>query len=354
MSYIPFQEDDSVISSDIITAPIWSSNVYNLTASFTSSTQQASTSGKYYLNVYNLSVGSSGSDVQYAIAYGHISGSGSAVFNSLVDEKSPTRDVYGQYRNLVYGDEGSVFNFGGNGSGGACGNNGGSVGVSRDILAISVNRSRYKEKINTGTWNLTLKNGANFIYLTDNSKDSSITSFLGGNRFYYIVSGSNGNSYNSSSIQTNSGSYGMFFPDMGIYILNPRALSLAYANGGIGLTVDETPATTYNSTYNINADRLYRLINSGSSFKGNSQETLSARYFFVNAKSSQLNYTTNPSIIDNNGNILYSVLIDSPQVFPTTIGLYNDANELLAVAKLSKPLPKDFTKQITCRVKLEF
>jgi hypothetical protein len=342
MSYIPFQEDDSVISSDVITAPMWSSNVYNLTASFTSSTQQTSTSGKYYLNVYNLSVGSSGSDVQYAVAYGHISGSGSAVFNSLVNEKSPTRDIYGQYRNLVYGDEGSVFNFGGSG------------GVSRDILAISVNRARYKEKINTGTWNLTLKNGANFIYLTDNSKDSSITSFLGGNRFYYIVSGSNGNSYNSSSIQTNSGSYGMFFPDMGVYVLNPRALSLAYADGGIGLTVDETSATTYNLAYNINADRLYRLINSGSSFNGNSQETLSARYFFVNAKSSQLNYTTNPSIIDNNGNILYSVLIDSPQVFPTTIGLYNDANELLAVAKLSKPLPKDFTKQITCRVKLEF
>lgn len=342
MSYITFQEDDSVISSDVITAPLWSSNVYNLTASFTSSTQQTSTSGKYYLNVYNLSVGSSGSEVQYALAYGHISGSGSALFNYLVDEKSPTRDIYGQYRNLVYGDEGTVFNFGGSG------------GVSRDILAVSINRSRYKERMNIGTWNLTLKNGANFIYLTDDSKDSSITSFLGGNRFYYIVSGSNGNSYNSSSIQTNSGSYGMFFPDMGVYVLNPRALSLSYANGGIGLTVDETAATTYNSTYNINADRIYGLIASGSSFKGNSQETLSARYFFVNAKSSQLNYTTNPSIIDNNGNILYSVLIDSPQVFPTTIGLYNDANELLAVAKLSKPLPKDFTKQITCRVKLEF
>lgn len=342
MSYIPFQEDDSVISSDVITAPLWSSNVYNLTSSFTSSVQQASISGKYYLNVYNLSVGSSGSEVQYAVAYGHISGSGSAVFNSLVNEMSPTRDIYGQYRNLVYGDEGSVFNFGGIG------------GVSRDILAINVNRSRYKEKINTGTWNLTLKNGGNYLYLTDNSKDSSITSFLGGNRFYYIVSGSNGNSYNSSSVQTNSGSYGMFFPDMGVYVLNPRALSLAYADGGIGLTVDETAATTYSSTYNVNADRLYRFISSGSSFKGNSQETLSARYFFVNAKSSQLNYTTNPSIIDSNGNILYSVLIDSPQVFPTTIGLYNDANELLAVAKLSKPLPKDFTKQITCRVKLEF
>lgn len=342
MSYIQFQEDDSVISSDTITAPLWSSNVYNLTASFTSSIQQTSTSGKYYLNVYNLSVGTSGSDVQYAIAYGHISGSGSAVFNSLVNEKSPTRDIYGQYRNLVYGDEGSVFNFGGSG------------GISRDIIVLNVNRSRYKEKINTGTWNLTLKNGTDYLYLTDNSKDSSTTSFLGGNRFYYIVSGSNGNSYNTSSIQTNSGSYGMFFPDMGLYVLNPRALSLSYANGGIGMTVDETSAITYSSGYNINVDRLFRLINSGGSFKANSQETISARYFFVNAKSSQLNYTTNPSIIDNNGNLLFSTLIDSPQVFPTTIGLYNDANELLAVAKLSKPLPKDFTKQITCRVKLEF
>jgi hypothetical protein len=342
MSYIQFQEDDSVLSSDIITAPLWSSNVYNLTASFTSSIQQNNTSGKYYLNVYNLSVGTSGSEVQYSIAYGHVSGSGSAVFNSLVNEKSPTRDIYGQYRNLVYGDEGSVFNFGGSG------------GVSRDIIVVNVNRSRYKEKLNVGTWNLTLKNGSDYLYLTDNSKDSSTTSFLGGNRFYYIVSGSNGNSYNTSSVQTNSGSYGMFFPDMGIYVLNPRALSLTYANGGIGMTVDETAATTYSSTYNINTDRLFRLINAGASFKGNSQETLSARYFFVNAKSSQLNYTTNPSIIDNNGNILFSTLIDSPQVFPTTIGLYNDANELLAVAKLSKPLPKDFTKQITCRVKLEF
>lgn len=342
MSFIPFQEDDSVISSDIITAPLWSFNTYNLTASFTSSNQQTSVSGKYYLSVYNLTIGTSGSEAQYSIAYGHISGSGSALFNSLVNEKSPTRDIYGQYRNLIYGDEGSVFNFGGSG------------GVSKDIVVLNVNRARYKEKVNTGTWNLTLKSGDNYMYLTDNSKDSSTTSFVGGNRFYYIVSGSNGNSYNSSSIQTNSGSYGMFFPDMGVYVLNPRALSLSYANGGLGMTFDETPATSYTLPYNINIDRMYRVIASGSSFKANSQETLSARYFFVNAKSSQLNYTTNPSIIDNNGNILYATLIDSPQVFPTTIGLYNDANELLAVAKLSKPLPKDFTKQITCRVKLEF
>jgi hypothetical protein len=38
----------------------------------------------------------------------------------------------------------------------------------------------------------------------------------------------------------------------------------------------------------------------------------------------------------------------------TTVGLYNDTNELLAVAKLSKPLQKDFTKEALIRVKLDF
>jgi hypothetical protein len=342
MSFIPFEDNDSVISLEAITAPMWTANVYNLTTAFTSSVQQTDNTGKYYLNVYNALYGSDGSEIQYSLAYGHISGSGSAVFNSLVNEKTPTRDIYGQFRNLVYGDEGSVFNFGGSG------------GVSRDIFVVNVNRSRYKEKINTGTWNLTLKNGSDYLYLTDNSKDSSIANFIGGNRVYYIVSGSNGSSYNTTSVQTSVGSYGYFFPDMGVYILNPRALALTYAAGGIEITVDETSGTTYTSGYNINTDRVFKIIKAGASFQAKSEETISSRYFFVNAKSSQLNYTTNPSIIDDNGNILYSILIDNPQVFPTTIGLYNDSNELLAVAKLSKPLPKDFTKQITCRVKIEF
>lgn len=40
--------------------------------------------------------------------------------------------------------------------------------------------------------------------------------------------------------------------------------------------------------------------------------------------------------------------------YATAIGLYNDNNELLAVAKLSKPLVKDFTKEALIRVKLDY
>jgi len=47
-------------------------------------------------------------------------------------------------------------------------------------------------------------------------------------------------------------------------------------------------------------------------------------------------------------------MINSPQSFVTTVGLYNDNNDLLAVAKLSRPLLKDFTKEALVRIKLDY
>ena len=47
-------------------------------------------------------------------------------------------------------------------------------------------------------------------------------------------------------------------------------------------------------------------------------------------------------------------MVENPQVYITTIGLYNDNDELLAVAKLSKPIAKNFTKSLLFKVKLTF
>ena len=47
-------------------------------------------------------------------------------------------------------------------------------------------------------------------------------------------------------------------------------------------------------------------------------------------------------------------MADSPTSYITTVGLYNDAQDLLAVAKLSQPLPKDFTKEALIKVKLDY
>jgi hypothetical protein len=76
---------------------------------------------------------------------------------------------------------------------------------------------------------------------------------------------------------------------------------------------------------------------------------------FVRSRNAEFNYSTNPSFISGStGEVIFSYFINNPQVYPTTVGLYNDANELLAVAKLSRPLQKNFTKEALVRVKLDF
>jgi hypothetical protein len=70
----------------------------------------------------------------------------------------------------------------------------------------------------------------------------------------------------------------------------------------------------------------------------------------------EFNYSENPSFISGSttGTVIYSSFINNPQTYVTTVGLYNDSNELVAVAKLSRPLIKDFTKESLIRVKLDF
>ena len=96
------------------------------------------------------------------------------------------------------------------------------------------------------------------------------------------------------------------------------------------------------------------LKDSINSFTLRSEETVSSNYVFVRARNSEFNYSTNPSNITGSGELRHDVMIDTPQAYVTGIGLYNDNNDLLAVAKLSRPLIKDFTKEALIRIKLDY
>jgi hypothetical protein len=247
---------------------------------------------------------------------------------------------------LIYGDAESPVNFGtGNTS-------------SIDLIAIPVDRNRYKESLFPGTWNLYLSGSAGLIKLTDNSNDVTTVTYVYGGRVYYIVSGSNGTTANTPSVAgasqkgfTPSGSYGLFLPDLGLFVLNPLALSIAGSGGGIGLSLSSAATAAAASS---NMSNIFSAFSKGSYFELNSQETISSDYIFVRVKNQDYNYTTNPSFITGSGTLIYSNFINSPQTFPTTVGLYNDNNELLAVAKMSKALTKDFTKEALIRVKLDW
>jgi len=355
MSFKRLEADDFVISADAISSTCWTTGTPTLTTFYTSSTQENGSSGNYYINVYQTASALSGSAVQFAIAYGNSVGSGSANYNNLVDGKSPSSTIYGQYQILTIGDENTDFIFG---------NVTGS-----EFFSLSVERSSYKESLFLGSLTLQLSGSSGSIELTDNSNYVSSVLFNEAGRVYQLITGSSGTRATISSRNTSdgysakSGSYGWFLPDIGTILLNPMALADFPISGGIGLAYSgsyawgpEVAISTGSTAPNISPNRvLYQAISQSANFQLNSQETISSDYIFVRPRSSEYNYSENPSFISGStGEVLYSSFINNPTTYITTVGLYNDANELLAVAKLSRPLPKDFTKEALIRVKLDF
>ena len=339
MSFKRFDAEDLVIASEAVSAPVWSTGAPILTTFFTSSTQPNLESGKFYYDVYQTGSTLDNAAVQLSIAYADLDGSGSAPYNSAVVGKSPSSTIYGQYRNLVLGDEDSSFSFG---------------GVNQEYFyALAIDRGRFKESLLPASFNLTLKTTSNrTLKLTDNSADGASVVFNDAGRVYQVVSGSNGTAYtgiNTNGYTTSSGSYGLFLPDVGIILLNGAALDITGASvEGIAL------GTTRANTDAANPGKLFQAIKSGSEFQLNYKETVTSQFVFVRARNSEYNFSTNPSYITGTGDLRISNMLDTPQSYITSVGMYNDNNELLAVAKLSRPLLKDFTKEALIRIKLDF
>lgn len=337
MSFKRFDQEDVTISAESIVAPAWSGQATALNSFYTSSTQVNTSTGKYFYDIYQAAPNTAGAAVQFAIAYGNRLGSGSTIINEQ-EGKSSTSITYGQYRTLINGDEDTDFTFG--------------TTTPDSVFVIAVNRSRYKEKLKPGTLNLTLASGSYTVKLTDDSSTSTTVSYTDAGRVYNIISGSDGTAYTAgkTGFTQSSGSFGKFLPDIGVIVLNGDALAAtAGEDGGLEAIYD---LTTDNPSPNISL--MYDMLEAGGNFAVQSEETITSNYVFVRVRNSEFNYTTNPSNITGSGELRWDVMVNSPQAYLTTVGLYNDTNDLVAVAKLSRPLLKDFTKEALIRIKLDY
>ena len=358
MAFKRLDPEDFIVSSDSVTSTVWSNNSPSLNTYFSSSTQKEGTSGPYYLNVYQADSTTDEAAVQFQIAYANKNGGGGVNFDSSVPGKSPTTTIYGQYRTLVLEDENSSFVWGDSYTGSA----------DNDFYVISIERARYKQSLLPGSLNLVLSssnNNINNIQLTDDSNMVTLPTYYGTMRAYQLISGSDGKSYQAIAGGTgtgytlDSGSYGLVLPDISTILLNASALDNNTSDGG-GINIQ---TNTSEDTFGNNPAKLFAAISGSFEFAStlpnifelNSQETLTSDYVFIRARNSEYNYTENPSFISGStGEVIYPYFINNPQTYPTTVGLYNDSNDLLAVAKLSRPIQKDFTKEALVRVKLDF
>jgi hypothetical protein len=343
--YKKFGSIDKVTNrTEVVTSGIWSSDAGSLTTFHTSSTQSSSVSGRYYLDVYNENATSSSAEVQFSIAYGHISGGGAPTLDQTDSSTLPTKAIYSQFRNLLLDSGDTYFSvYNGSTAGGKDLN---------DIFAINVNRARYKEQLDPGNVQLNLKNGSTIISLIDDSGQTEAVGASG--RVFNMVSGAlnigTSNEGTISSVTASNGQgWGLFYPDAGIMLLNPMALA-----AGLGVAfVSSSVADTYSNVGNNM--KLYQAISASADFQARRTENVSTSHYFVRANNREFNFSNNPTFVTGSvGQFVQSTFERDPKVYITSVGLYDDANELLAVAKTSKPIEKSFDKEVAIKVKLDF
>jgi hypothetical protein len=398
--YTGFTPDDIVEANPtVVTTGLWSNDTGSYESAFfvnTNTGQQVGTSAEYYLDLYGANPTSNTlAEVQFSIAYGHINGGGSPTLTENELATLPTKAIYSQYKNLLLDPADTRFSF---------------QGVDSDhIYVINFQRARIREQLDPGNWELPLSgtNGAlTFIddsgqtlgALTANSKAGRVFNVVSG--ALSTVSGSISSSTNATTWGTGGPGYGLVYPDLGIIVLNPNAIGPAVgfyvtssalsansgsaASGSNGVpfytTADVSTATgpsagpyaavTHSLTETAwggsksayNHFSLFTAINKATSatsydkgFRARSAETISSTHYFVRLRNKQYNYSNNPTFYNpDNGALVQSDFKNSPQVYVTTIGLYNTENELLAVAKLSKPVRKSFDEEVLLRVRLDY
>jgi len=197
-----------------------------------------------------------------------------------------------------------------------------------------------------------------YLELTDDSKAQLSHRIKAGQRVFDVVSGSIESEADlgaADSIEppTSKNAYGLFYPDIGVFCLNGNALTQSHANGGIGLVVND--GSDYYDADGGNDITFFNAIRDGYKFQARSEETVTSTHFFCRIKNKQYNFSNNPTFSTaSDGSFTNDDFFKNPRSYITTVGLYNDANELLAVAKLSRPLLKSFDREAVIKVKLDF
>lgn len=389
--YQTFESDDIVTANQtIVTTGLWSGDTGSLNSdSIFVSTQQIDGTGTYYVDIYNRnpdpSVDIDGlAEVQFAVAYGHANGGGAPTLAENQDAKLPTKATYSQYKQLLLDPTDALFTFANN-------------ATSEHIYVINLQRARVREQLDPGNWMLPLS-GVNGIHTFIDDSNQTLGAFTANSkagRVFNIISGSLAGPLGVVTASIDSTTfggkgYGLVYPDLGIIVLNPDAIGPAvgfrrsidpadgvggaatgsvplYTKNTVGSSTIPYAAVTHSVTWgsNLAAYNQAGLLTSlqlatdvsvsNFDFLARSAETISSTHYFVRLRNSQFNYSNNPTFSDpDTGELIISQFRQDPQVYVTSVGLYNDQNELLAVAKLSKPVRKSFDEELLLRVRLDF
>jgi len=182
-------------------------------------------------------------------------------------------------------------------------------------VALAFHRELFRDRLDPISFQLTAS-GNNFKPDIDSSSIYALDSYL------YLM--------RNGQLDTNT----RFYPSKGIVLITGSQFG--------------SPTTATEA-----ANKLEQII-------AKKQEVTKSYIYFVRAKNSKFNHSNNPSFVSASGgqNMIRPSIRNadnnSPITYITTVGLYNDASELLAVGKVSNPIYKSYASEALIKVKVDF
>jgi len=214
-----------------------------------------------------------------------------------------------------------------------------SIGGTSSLESVAVwafPRQLYRDRLDPGNWELILT-ASEVNVIRQFTDDSSISSGT------YTFVGLRGNIYSGTIADgpktgsSHGGVVGHVYYDLGLIMLNPSH-SLVPTLTGSGFITGNAA-----------------ILSASEEITARSVSLLQSSHYYCRAYNSEFNFSNNPTFANQtNGNLLQTEMINNPFTYPTTIGLYNDNNELIAYGKLSNPVEKSFNDEAIFLVRLDF
>jgi len=355
---------DKISQTEKVTSPYFSDGNTNLAAASIVSSSLTDTNEKYFFGISNSSTPTT---EEWNVAFGSTNGYGSDDDANAI--KAPTDAIYKQYANLLLAPTevtgGFKISQGGSHSGALSAKD-------EEIFVLSARRSNMKDRLNKGTWQISLS-GSNTVnsagapsgsalHLKDDSSTTEATATPVGDRYNIVSCSSAGVIAGAATIKT----YGWFYPSQGIMVFSAAELSSSIPGKGANeddvVIFDDATHKGFGytkSVVNANSKTALRFINclqpTGANLKFRDEEDQVSAQYFCRIRSGQMNFSNNPTFVSGSLNELrQTTMKGNPSTFITAVQLYNAAGDIVAVGNLSTPLKKNFSSEATIKVKLTY
>lgn len=350
--YKNFSPEDIITVKKKVTKGVFTGNASTLTSFFTGS--QASQTGSlgrglYHLDVYNTGSTLSNASVQFSLSYGHIDGYGTPTLTTDSASRRPTQAVYKQYANTLLPVTSTRFTFY---SGSSADQH-----TSNDVFILNFSRARIKEELDTDSFEIHFSGSNGIFKFIDDSADITNPTITPGGSVYNIASGAIDLTTTGSDVVTytasNGEGYGKFYPESGIIVFNPSAIGDTVGTIG-SVEITGSAGNTAAGVYENLHYSLYDSVVGGGYVKARSAEDVTSQSYFVRVRNKEFNFSNNPTFTSGSNKQIIDDLYTEPVTYISTIGLYNANNELLAVAKTSKPVANGRDTESLIKIKIDF